>query len=432
MTAASRDTIYALSSGSPPAAIAIVRISGPAADRALQSLAGFLPQPRRAVAATLRLPATGEPLDRALVLRFPGPNSATGEDLAELHLHGGRSVVAAALAALADMDGLRAARPGEFTRRALENGRIDLAEAEGLADLLMAETQSQRRAALSLAGGALSRQVEQWQRRLLELGAAIEALLDFADEDDVGEGLPSDWSSKLESLSSELRSALERPTTERLREGVRVVLAGPPNTGKSSLLNRLAGRDAAITSVLPGTTRDLVEAPTVIGGTPFLLIDTAGLRESGDAIEAIGVDRARQSVRSADVILWLGDADELPDRERSLLVESMSDLRPDPPSSRDAIRVSAVTGEGVDRLTDVLTQRAASLLPRDGEVAINRRHAEALREALSSLLEAEQMHDPLILSECLRRARQALDRITGQAGVEHMLDALFETFCIGK
>ncbi len=422
------DTIYALSSGAPPAAIAVVRISGPRADDALAALAGTPPPPRTARLAALR--REGELLDHALVLRFPGPNSATGEDLAELHLHGGRSVVAAVLAALGAMPGLRAAAPGEFTRRAFENGRIDLAEAEGLADLLAAETESQRRAALALAGGALSRQVEAWQARLLAVAAGIEAALDFDDEDDVQRSGQGHARAGLPELTAELEDWLARPAAERLRDGVRVVIAGPPNAGKSSLINALVGREAAITSDIAGTTRDLVEAPVAIGGTPFLFTDTAGLRDSHDAIEAIGVARARGVMEAADIVLWLGAPEECPDTDRAVLVQTKADL--DPPLRTRDIVVSAVTGAGLAELTALLVDRAATLLPAEGETALNARHRAALTEAADWLREADAADDLLIAAEAMRQARASLDRITGRAGVEDMLDALFGRFCIGK
>jgi tRNA modification GTPase len=422
------DTIYALSSGSPPAALAVVRISGPRANAALQALAGRLPQPRRA--SLRRLSWNGEQLDDALVLRFPGPASATGEDIAELHLHGGRAVVAAVLKALAEVEGLRVAEPGEFTRRAFENGRIDLAEAEGLADLLQAETETQRRGALTLAGGALGRLVEGWQARVLTQAAALEAVLDFSDEGEVGEGLPPSWSETVSALALEMETALARPAAERLRDGLRVVIAGPPNAGKSSLLNWLAGRQAAITSAIAGTTRDIVEAPTAIGGTPFLLVDTAGLRDAYDEVEAIGVARARSNLDAADLILWLGEPEQAPARDRSILIQSKIDLGL-APREADA-RVSAETGEGMDALVALLIQRARGLLPVEGEVALNARHRAAIAVAVEQLQEAETNPDLLIAAECLRQARVALDAVTGRAGVEDMLDALFGRFCIGK
>lgn len=425
-------TIYALSSGAPPAAIAVIRISGPGADDAVRLLAGRLSKPRRASLASLTDPQTGELLDRALILRFPGPNSATGEDLAELHLHGGRSVVSSVLGALSNLESLREAEPGEFTRRAFENGRIDLAEAEGLADLLAAETESQRRAALVMAGGALSRAVERWQEQILALGAQLEAALDFSDEGDVEEDATLRESAALEKLILELEATLARPAAERLKDGLRVVIAGPPNTGKSSLLNYLAGREAAITSSIAGTTRDIVEAPTAIGGTPFLLVDTAGLRESEDQIEAIGVTLAEQNLAAADLILWLGAPGACPDPGRSIILQSMSDLHNVAPPSGTHLRVSSVTGEGMSDLVALLAARARTLLPAEGEVTINARHRALLGECRQNLVEAQFAEDTIIAAEALRLARLALDRITGKAGVENMLDALFGRFCIGK
>jgi tRNA modification GTPase len=370
-------------------------------------------------------------LDRALVLRFPGPESSTGEDVVELHLHGGRSVVGAVLDTLARFDGLRPAQAGEFTRRAFENGRIDLAEAEGLADLLAAETESQRRAALALAGGGLSRQIAKWQSTLLELGAEVEALLDFSDEGDVEDALSRSWLHRLDALEHELDAALRIAPSERLRDGVRVVIAGPPNAGKSTLLNRLAGRDAAITSAIAGTTRDVIEAPTSLGGVPFLLIDTAGLREAADEIEAIGIDRANESLAEADIALWLGDPAECPTRERAIFVVPKADDWEATDVQAD-VAVSALTGQGMDSLVTLLVERARTLLPQEGEVAFNRRHRAALAECLAALNIVCNSNDLLITAEALRLARGALDQVTGRAGVENMLDRLFGTFCIGK
>jgi tRNA modification GTPase len=419
------DTIFALSSGSPPAAIAVVRISGPKADWALQALAGTLPEARRAGLAPLR--SDGEPLDEAIVLRFPGPHSATGEDVVELHLHGGRAVVAGVQAALARMAGLRAAEPGEFTRRAFENGRIDLTEAEGLADLLEAETETQRRSALALAGGALGRQAAAWKQRLLGLGAEIEAALDFSDEDDVTP-LAGDFTARLAALRGELRAWLARPPAERLKDGVRAVVLGPPNAGKSTLINALAQRDAAITSPLPGTTRDLVEVPVAICGVPFLLVDTAGLRDPAGEIEAIGIERARASAAVADLLMWLGPLAEAP--AGAILIRPKADL--DNGDGDVGLAVSALTGQGMDSLVQALVDRAAGLLPAAGEVALNARHRAALAAAAEALDEASGTGDLLLVAEALRRGRVALDRVMGAAGVEDMLDALFGRFCIGK
>ena len=422
--AALRDTIYALSSGAPPAGVAIIRISGPRAADALVALARRLPEPR--VATFRKLRVEDQLLDNSVIVWMPGPKSATGEDVAELHVHGGRAVIARALAALGAMAGLREARPGEFTRRSFENGALDLAEAEGLGDLLMAETEGQRRAALALMGGRLSRQVADWQDRLLALSAEVEAALDFSDEDDVAP-LPGDFGGRLAALRGEMETALAKPAAERLKDGVRVVIAGPPNAGKSSLLNALVGRDAAIVTDLPGTTRDLVEVPVALGGTPFLLTDTAGLRESADVVESIGVDRARASLAAADVILWLGPTDEAP--AGAIRVHAKGDLAPAP--AQADLATSVVTGEGLHALVDLLQARAAKLLPVPGDVALNARHRAAIAEAAGALEEAGAP-DLVIAAEALRMARAALDRVTGRAGVEEMHDALFGRFCIGK
>jgi tRNA modification GTPase len=423
------DTIFALSSGQPPAAIAIVRISGARAIDALASLGAGEPVPRRASLASLHHPGIGELLDRALILWFPGPASATGEDLAELHLHGGRAVIAGIIGALSSLEGLRLAEPGEFTRRAFANGRIDLSEAEGLADLLLAETESQRRAALALAGGSLSRMVDAWQRRLLALSARIEASLDFSDEGEVGDDLPLGWREEVRALAASIGAALSCPPLERLRDGVRVVAAGPPNAGKSTLINALAGREAAIVSAVPGTTRDVIEVPVAIGGVPFLLSDTAGLRDADDEVEAIGVERARAALGAADVVLWLGDPSLTPDPARTIIVAAKADL--DGPGQGD-VQVSALTGRGMDLLRTMLLTRASELLPREGEVAVNARHRACLEQARQGLNEAIAITDPLVLAELLRGARTSLDRVTGRAGVEDMLDTLFGGLCIGK
>lgn len=427
-----QDTIYALSSGAPPSAIAVIRISGPGAGTALEGLAGALPEPRRASVAKLNDPRTGELLDQALVLFFPGPRSATGEDVAEMHLHGGRSVVRAVAAALGEMDGLRAAEPGEFTRRAFDNGVIDLAEAEGLGDLLLSETESQRRNALALAGGALSRAVGRWQEMLLGLSAQLEAVLDFSDQGDVHEEVSLASSPHLLKMIEEMRSTLSRPPAERLRDGIRVAIAGPPNAGKSSLLNYLVERRAAITSPVAGTTRDLVEAPTAIGGTPFLFVDTAGLRASDDEVEAIGVELAQEALESADLILWLGEPEAAPDPARSIRIRSKADLYGDATPSGYDLSVSCFTGEGTQGLVQLLMERSRALLPHEGEVSINARHRVAVAECVDLLCEAREVEDFLVASELLRQARLKLDRITGRVGVEEMLDALFGRFCIGK
>lgn len=422
-------TIFALSSGLPPSAIAVVRMSGPRAGDAMRALAGKVPPPRRASMRTLRDPQSGDHLDQALVLFFPGPGSATGEDLAELHLHGGRAVVRAVLGALGRIGGLREALPGEFTRRAFENGRIDLSEAEGLADLLFAETEAQRRSAIAMAEGHFSRRVTAWQTEILRISALVEAELDFSDEDDVPEGAAEKVSSMLATLREELEAELRRPSAERLRDGIRVVLAGPPNAGKSTLLNALAGRDAAIVSPIAGTTRDRIEAPVAMAGIPFLFTDTAGLRGEGvDQIEHIGIGLARRAMEDADIILWVGPEAECPDDPRAVQLHAKADLH----RHGMGLKVSAVTGEGMDGLRDLLCDRARQLLPRDGEYALNKRQREAVTSVRNELEQGASVTDYLVLAEHLRSARAALDAVTGRASTEDMLDALFGSFCIGK
>ena len=423
------DTIFALSSGAPPAGIAVVRISGPLASHVLNTLAGRLPAARRATAADLRN-AAGELLDRALVLWLPGPATATGEDVAELHLHGGRAVIAAVEAALAAMPGLRRADPGEFTRRAFANGKIDLAEAEGLADLLSAETELQRRAAVAMAGGALSRQVDDWRARVLALGAAVEAVLDFGDEDEVGAGLPAGFADALQDLAGEIGEWLRRPRVEPLREGFRVVFAGPPNAGKSSLFNAMIEEEAAIVTPIPGTTRDVLQRSVAIAGVPFTFIDTAGLREStGDTIERDGIARARGEADRADLVLWLGAEGEGP--AGAWEISAKSDRKGHSDKKRSMVAVSAVTGEGVDTLKAELVELATKAMPKPGDAALNDRQHRVLASAHAALA-AELPADHLILAEHLRTARLAFDRLTGRASTEDMLDALFGRFCIGK
>lgn len=425
----SGDTIFALSSGRPPAAIAVVRISGPAAFDALAALGGTLPSPRRACLRVLRDPASGDVLDRALVLALPGPDNATGEDCAELHLHGGRAVIAAVERALAALPGLRRAEAGEFTRRAFANGRLDLAEAEGLADLLAAETDLQLRNAQALAGGALSRAVDGWLERLLGLSALVEASLDFADEDDV-DTLPPDLAGGIRSLADDLAEWLAVPRAETLREGYRVVIAGPPNAGKSSLFNALIDEEAAIATPIAGTTRDVLTRSVAIAGVPFTFTDTAGLRgETTDPVEAIGIERAWDVIASADLVLWLGGEGEGP--PEAIEVDAMSDLIRSRKSAGSWL-VSALTGEGIADMRAELTRRAAAALPKVGQVAVSKHQGHLLGQGEQALRTAAGEHDALIVAENLRLARIAFDRLTGRAAPEDMLDALFGRFCIGK
>lgn len=421
------DTIVALSSGRPPAAIAVVRVSGAHALAAARALAGDLPPPRRAGLRALR--RGGELLDRALVLAFPGPRSATGEDLVELHLHGGRAVVAAVEAALLAQPMVRAAESGEFTRRALANGRIDLAQAEGLADLLAAETEGARRAAVHAAEGGVSRLARDWLDRLTAMAARVEAALDFADEGDVGEGAAHGVESELAALRAEMAALLAQPPAERLRDGVRVVLAGPPNAGKSTLLNLLTARDAAIVSPVAGTTRDVVEAGVTRGGVAYLLQDTAGLADStADPVEAIGVARARRAAAAADLLLWLGDDPAPPG---AVALHARADLpgRGVLPAGR-ALAVSARDPASVEALWRLIEARAAALVPVD-RLAWNRRQRACAETAAAALVE-DAGGDLLLLAEQLRAARVTLAGVTGAEATEAMLDALFGRFCVGK
>ncbi|MFN4096938.1 MAG: tRNA uridine-5-carboxymethylaminomethyl(34) synthesis GTPase MnmE [Sphingomonas sp.] len=429
------DTIFALSSGALPAGIAVIRISGPQAFAAVTTLAGELPSPRRASLRTLR--RNGEALDCALVLVFPGPATATGEDLAELHLHGGRAVVCALEAALATIPGLRGAEPGEFTRRALTNGRIDLTEAEGLGDLLAAETEMQRRTALRAAEGGVRARIEQWATRALRLSALVEAMLDHGDEDDVaGEGdVQATVQRDAAALAAEIEAVAAQPPVERIRDGIRIVLAGQPNAGKSTLLNALAGREAAIVSPLAGTTRDRIEVPVMRDGIAYLLTDTAGLHTApADIVEEIGIARARSAIESADLVLWLDDA-PLPfelGNVPHLLIHPRADAPGREAGAIDRLSVSADTGRGVEALWNAIAEISSALLPPSDSVALNIRQ-RALAEQAAVALRAAAVQDELLLAaEELRAALRAFHRITGAADVEAMLDALFGRFCIGK
>jgi tRNA modification GTPase len=421
------DTIVALSSGRPPAAIAIVRSSGPRAFEAAEKLAGPLPAARVAVLRQLANPADGRLIDHALVVRFDAPNSATGQDIVEYQCHGGRATIDALIRALLDQPGVRLAEPGEFTRRALANGRIDLTEAEGLADLLAAETELQRRSAMARAGGALRARLDDWRERLLALSARAEVAIDYADED---EGVAdAALMPAIKQLAGEMAALVAAPRVEPLRDGVRVVVAGPPNAGKSSLVNALAQVERAIVTPIAGTTRDVIEVPLAIGGVPFVLVDTAGLRESGDTVEAIGIDRARSEVDRADLLLWLGPTGEAPSHPRLVEISPKADLGP---VDSAGLPVSAVTGEGLNALTNILIERASRLLPHGDELALDRRQHDLLGEGQEALARADALSDPVLVAEELRSARLAVDRISGRAGVEDLLDALFGRFCLGK
>ena len=422
-------TIVALSSGRPPAAIAVVRISGPLAFAAATALVGPLPEPRR---ASLRLArdADGGLLDRLLVVIFAGGSSATGEELVEFYCHGGRATVDAVIRALLRHGGVRRAEPGEFTRQALGNGRIDLAQAEGLADLLEAETEDQRRVALAASEGRVSRVIRRWLASVAALSAQVEAVLEFGEEDDVAreEALFARTRADAEALRRDMAAVLAAPPVERIRDGLRVVIAGPPNSGKSTLLNLLSESDAAIVSPIAGTTRDRVEMPVRRGGVAYRLIDTAGLTASADSIERIGVERAGEAVAAADLLVWLGD--DVPPRPDALWVHARADLsgRERLPEGKN-LAVRRDSGATIDRLWDAIRRRARTMIPLGDDVPLVERQRTACRGA------AEQLRlsgDPVVAGEQLRIARGQLGYVLGVNATEEMLDSLFARFCIGK
>ncbi len=437
----SGDTIFAVASGLGRAGIAVIRLSGPECRGALEEmLGGRVPEPRRASLRRLRDPASGEVLDQALVLWFPGPRSFTGEDQAELHIHGGTAVRAAVLAALADLPGLRPAEPGEFTRRAFLSGRMDLSAVEGLADLIDAETEAQRRQAFRQLEGALAGKVAGWRDRLADALALAEAGLDFTDEADVSEGAHFEAEAIFHAVRLEVEADLARAGQgERLREGFVVVIAGPPNAGKSTLLNALARREVAIVSPHAGTTRDSIEVRCDLGGLPVTFVDTAGLREATDPVEREGIARTRQRAQGADLVLWLAAPDAEAARPDTfvtpvLTVGTKRDLAPSAATTDRT--VSAKTGEGIEALLREVLGRAEAGLSGAGDAVITReRHRRAFQDVASALSRAGEArragHDELA-AEDLRLALRALGRVTGQVDVEEILDRIFSQFCIGK
>ena len=446
------DTILALSSGRPPAAIAVVRVSGPRARNALKALIGRVPEPRRAALAKVRDPRTGDVIDEALVLWFPGPSSETGEDVAELQVHGGRAVIAAVLSALGGIDGLRPAEAGEFTRRAFANGQLDLTEVEGLADLIAAETEAQRRQAFQQLKGVLGDKAETWRRRLIEALALVEAGIDFSGEGDVPDNLAREAKAIAAELLGEIRTALaDGHRGERLREGVVVAIAGPPNAGKSTLFNRLARREAAIVSPYAGTTRDVIELHLDLGGYPVTLLDTAGVRESADPVEQEGVNRARARAAAADLVLWVVDRSaggsdlEAAPAGSWLICNKIDMMNADScmelfrtrneQKSRKWVQIqfiSASEGTGIDSLLSALTTEAASHIGGESALITRARHRQALEAAAEALARAVQQSEDDLLAEELRLAARALGRLTGRVDVEDILDVIFRDFCIGK
>jgi tRNA modification GTPase len=426
-------TIFAPATGIGRAAIAVVRLSGAAAATIVAALADGLPAPRRASLRTLR-GAGGDMLDRALVLWLPGPNSYTGEDCAELHLHGGRAVVEAVCAALMAR-GAEPAEPGEFTRRAFLNGRMDLLEAEAVADLIDADTETQRRQALAQLGGAQSALLAAWAARLRRLLAWQEALIDFPDEDLPAE-VEATLLSELAGLSADLEAAAaDAQRGARVRDGVVIAVSGPPNVGKSSLVNVLAGRDVAITSPVPGTTRDALEVRIDVAGVPVTLIDTAGLRETADPVEAEGVRRARDRAAHADLVMHVAEAGGAkPAGLDGLLIANKLDLAPDRAPERGGwLAVSAATGAGIASLRQAMEAAVRRLTASGPNPVLSRaRHEAALRESAAFLGRAKAADLPELRGEELRLAMRALGRITGAVGVEDVLDTVFGAFCIGK
>lgn len=443
------DTIFALSSGAGAAGVAVVRLSGTGAGQALKSLAGRLPSPRRAALARLSDPSSGAPLDRALALWFPAPASFTGEDVAELHCHGGRAVIDGVLGALGRLPGLRLAEPGEFSRRAFVNGKLDLTAAEGLADLVAAETAAQARQALRQLDGALGALYEGWRERLVGALACVEAALDFADEElppDILERARDDAATVAREVAAHLADG---GRGERLRAGAEVAVVGPPNVGKSSLVNRLAKRDAAIVSATPGTTRDVVEVRLDLGGAPVTVADTAGLRATPDAVEREGVRRAERRARTADRVLAVADATGgaaaaaaavrpgsagiVALNKCDLLDAGAAAALPARVGAWPAVAISCLTGAGIDDLTAALAaDLGAGGGAGDGPPLTRARHRNALEGCASALRRLARASEPELAAEELRDAVRALGRITGRAGVEDVLDAVFAGFCIGK
>ncbi len=427
----SADTIFALASGAGRAGVAVVRLSGPGAGAALVSLAGPLPAPR---AAAVRLLAhAGRRIDRALTLWFPAPASFTGEDVAEFHLHGGPAVREALFGALLQL-GLTPAEPGAFSRRAVENGKLDLTQAEAIADLVEAQTEAQLRQALAQYDGALAGLYEGWRAQLIMALGRAEAAIDFSD-DGVGEAEGDAARAAAIHLASEIRAHLaDGGRGEALRDGVRLAIIGPPNAGKSSLLNTLARRDAAIVSDRPGTTRDVIEVRLDLGGVLVIASDTAGLRDSSDAIEAEGVRRALARARDAHLVLLLQDANAADQAAAipggltpDLVVWNKTDLKP-----HDGIAISLKTGDGVSGLLDLLQQRVQQKFAAGPPALTRARHRAALEEALAALERAHDALAPELLAETLRLALRAVGRITGRVDVEEVLDFVFRDFCIGK
>jgi tRNA modification GTPase len=444
-------TIFALSSGRPPSAIAIVRVSGPQSGQTLTSLAGELPRPRLATRVLLR-DADGRPIDESVVLWFPGPGSATGEDVAEFHVHGGRAVLAALFAAISVIPDVRAAEPGEFTRRAFENGKLDLTEAEGLDDLIHADTDRQRRQALRQLQGLLGDRARDWRQRIIEASAMIEAGIDFADEGDVPAELIAPALARIKTLRDEIAEVLAaQGKAERLRDGLVVAIAGPPNVGKSTLINQLARREVAIVSPHAGTTRDVIEVQLDLDGYPVTVIDTAGIRETDDPVEQEGVRRARARAAEADLVLWLTDGERGEEGHaagtapvwtvRNKIDLDAGGLRSDASEAMAAgahekvFAISAGRGDGLPELIRALVAFAAEYFgSSEGSLVTRVRQRELLQGAVAALQRSMDLMDEgeELAAEELRAASYALGRLLGRVDVEDILGAIFQEFCVGK
>jgi tRNA modification GTPase len=445
-----RPTIFALSSGRPPVAIAVVRVSGPQARLALEKLAGRVPEPRKAALLRLRDPGSGDVIDEALVLWFPAPHSETGEDTVELQVHGGQAVIAGVFDALGKIEGLRPAEPGEFTRLAFENGRLDLTAVEGLADLIAAETPAQRRQAFRQLKGLIGDRAEAWRRRLIQALALVEARVDFSDEADVPEDLIGPALFAAQQLRDEIAAVLaDGHRGERLRDGLVVAIAGSVNAGKSTLFNRLAKREVAIVSPYPGTTRDLIEVHLDLGGYPVMLVDTAGIRESTEPVEQEGMRRAQERAAAADLVLWVVDLSvrgEPTDSTGNLIsalelwrVGNKSDIAlPRKNENRFNYLISAADGQGVDALLAGLTDYAKNYFSgAELGIVTRERHRHAFEEVVGALERAlseaaQGSNREELIAEELRAAATSLGRLTGRVDVEDILDVIFRDFCIGK
>lgn len=433
--AAADSTIFAVSTGGLPSGVAVIRLSGPHSADAIRAICGELPEPRKAVLRTFSDPAGGEQIDRGLVLFFAGPASFTGEDSAEFHCHGSRAVVAAMLEALCRIPGLRLAEPGEFSRRAFDNGRLDLTQLEGLADLIAAETQGQRRQALRQAGGFLRDQFEEWHRAIIRMRALVEAELDFPEEEDIPGSVAATVWADADSLAKQIRSSLDSSRNgEIVREGLQVVLLGPPNAGKSSLLNALARREVAIVSDEAGTTRDLVEVSLELHGQKVVVVDTAGLRESAGSVEREGMRRARQRAGSADLAVWLSPPEDDSAPEQGIAPALLRFMSKDDHGKYGRDGLSVRREDGLDPLLNAIAMLARDMEASEAALVTRARHRQALSACAAHLDSAAKRQElPIELrSEELRGAGDELARLTGRIDTDDLLDVIFREFCIGK